>query len=128
MNRQALIFASIATLLSGCAPNANKSITSAADLTRHEGRVVAVSGTLSPSDVRTRTPVALHLSDGAHIYIGSFTAASGLDLTRLDPFYHRAVVIDGTLYTGEIPASHGILSRLSGPYLVDISSIKAVDR
>lgn len=128
MYRQALIFTVLFVLLLGCTPDANEPIISAADLKQREGQSIAASGTLLPSDVSVRKPVALQMADGAHIYIGSFTSDSGLDMARLDPFYSHSVVINGIIYTGAIPPSHQIISRLDGPYLVDITSIRVVDQ
>lgn len=104
----------------------DKMITTSEQLKKQEGKLVEVRGNLLSSDPMKRVPVRMQLEDSSFVYIGSFENASKLDFNVIQKYFQKRVIIKGVVYIDSIPEKYKIISRLSGPYLVDIQEVDIV--
>ena len=102
----------------------NEPVSGINELKKNEGKSVQVKGMLLPSDVMKRIPVRIQLNDSALVYLGTFDPASGLEFDKLETYYNKNILIKGIVYFNHIPSGYEIVSRLNGPYLVDIKDIQ----
>jgi hypothetical protein len=109
-----------------CQSQMDKMITTSEQLKKQEGKLVEVRGNLLSSDPMKRVPVRMQLEDSSFVYIGSFENASKLDFNVIQKYFQKRVIIKGVVYIDSIPEKYKIISRLSGPYLVDIQEVDIV--
>ena len=109
-----------------CQSQMDKIITTSEQLKKQEGKLVEVRGNLLSSDPMKRVPVRMQLEDSSFVYIGSFENASKLDFNVIQKYFQKRVIIKGVVYIDSIPEKYKIISRLSGPYLVDIQEVDIV--
>jgi len=105
----------------------DKQITTSEELKKQDGKLVEVRGNLLDSDPVKRVPVRLQLEDSSLVYIGSFKDASKLDFNGLQNYFQNQVVIKGVVYTDSIPEKYAVISRLNGPYLVEIQEVYRIE-
>lgn len=101
-------------------------ISNETELKTNEGKFCIVQGKLLISDSIKRTPTRLVLNDSSIVYLGSFSEYSTFDFSNINSFSNKEVLIKGIPYFDSIPDKYKIISRLNGPYLVDIEEINEV--
>jgi hypothetical protein len=102
-------------------------MTNVNELKNNEGALSVIRGKFLPADAMKRIPFRLQLIDSTILFIGSFDSSSNINYTKLDKYINQDVELRGTVYFESVPSQYKIISRLTGPYIVEIKEIKLVN-